>query len=331
MTYGEIWERGMERIRRMGLEDDLDLAAETRSSSRINRRYLDSIALEMRVLEAVSADTATCLFDTALAAPIIGAPLGFGRALGQLAAHGPQYGTGYLEPIAAGLAAAGSMMGVGVAPAEQLQSVLDIGAPTYVIVKPYRERERILAKINDAESRGAVAVGIDIDAVYGVRTRYEPVGETYNAPLRPDELAEICTASGVPFILKGVLSVRDAESAAAAGVDTIVVCHHGGEIIDYAVPPLKVLPDIVSALDGSGIHVLAGSGLSTGTDIVKALALGADAVMIGTPLMIGLAADGAAGVEGLVRALAQEVRRNLSIVGAATPREVDRSILHFLG
>ena len=330
VTYGEIWERGMQRIREMGLEDDVDLGAETRASSRINRRFLDSIALEMRVLQAVSADIGARLFDTPLSAPIIGAPLSFGRVLGQLSAHGPQYGTGYLEPVAAGLAAAGSMMGVGVAPAEQLQSVLDVGAPTYVIVKPYRERERIVAKIEDAAARGAVALGIDIDSVYGVRTRYEPVGETYNAPLRPDELAEIRAATDLPFVLKGILSVHDAKCAADANVDAIVVCHHGGEIIDYAVPPLKVLPDIVAALEGSGTTVIAGSGLNRGTDIVKALALGADAVMIGTPLMIGLAAAGAAGVEGLVRALAAEVQRNLSIIGAATPGDADRSALHFL-
>ena len=329
MTYGEIWERGMARLEEMGRANDLDLACETRSSTSLNRKYLDSIAIEMRLLKAVVADTTTQLFGTQLQSPVIGAPLGFGRVLGQLAEHGPQYGTGYLEPIAAGLADAGSMMGVGVAPAEQLQSVLDVGAPTYVIVKPYRERERILSKIRDAEARGVVAVGIDIDAGYGVRTRYEPVGETYNAPLSPAELAEVRASTKLPFILKGILSVSDARAAVDTGVDTIVVCNHGGEIIDYAVPPLKVLPDIVEALADSKITILVGSGLQTGTDVLKALALGADAVMLGTPLIVGLAAAGADGVAALVRGLSDELRRNLSIVGAATPSDVDRSILHF--
>lgn len=331
MTYGEIWQRGLARLEEMGCADDLDLASETRASTSINRKYLDSIAIEMRVLQAVVAGTETHLFGTRLESPVIGAPLGFGRVLGQLAEHGPQYGTGYLEPIAAGLASAGSMMGVGVAPAEQLQSVMDVGTPTYVIVKPYRERERILSKISDAEARGVVAVGIDIDAVYGVRTRYEPVGEHYNAPLRAEDLAEIRASTELPFILKGILSVADARGAADAGVDAIVVCHHGGEIIDYSVPPLKVLPDIVEALQGSEIKVLAGSGLYTSTDVLKALALGADAVMLGTPLIVGLAAGGADGVAGLVSALTDELRRNLSIVGAATPGDLDPSILHFLG
>ena len=330
MTYGEIWERGLARLSEMGCADDLDLACESRASTSINRKYLDSIAIEMRLLKAVVADTRTHLFGTELESPVIGAPLSFGRVLGQLADHGPQYGTGYLEPVAAGLANAGSMMGVGVAPVEQLQSVLDMGAPTYVIVKPYRERERILSKIRDAEARGVVAVGIDIDTVYGVRTRYEPVGETYNAPLCAADLAEIRACTKLPFILKGVLSVADAKAAADANIDTIVVCHHGGEIIDYAVPPLKVLPDIVEAMAGSGIKVLLGSGLRTGTDVLKALALGADAILLGTPLIVGLAAGGSDGVAALVRTLTDELRRNLSIVGAATPSAVDSSILHFL-
>lgn len=330
MTLGEIRERGLARIRDLGAEDDLDLAAETRASSRLNRAYLDGIAIEMRVLQAVRASTDTRLFGVDLASPIIGAPLSFGRVFGRLAEHGPQYGTGYLEPIAAGLAAANSMMGIGVAPAERLQSVLDVGAPTYSIVKPYRERERIVAKIRDAEARGVVAVGIDIDAVHGVRTRYEPVGETYNAPLGVDELREIRAGTDLPFVLKGILSASDAAAAAEAGTDAVVVCHHGGEIIDYAVPPLKVLPDIVETLAGTGTTVLVGSGLRTGTDVLKALALGADAVMLGTPLMIGLAAGGAAGVEALMRALNDELRRDLSIVGASTPGDVDPAVLHFL-
>lgn len=327
-SFGDIRERGLARLRELGCEDDLDLGTETRSSNRLNRRYLDTLTFEMRLLAAAEATTRSELFGVELAAPIIGAPLGFGRVLGRLAAHGPQYGTGYLEPIAEGLGAAGSLMGVGVAPAEQLQSVLDVGTPTYVIVKPYRERQRIVDKIADAERRGAVAVGIDIDSMFGVRTRYEPVGETYNAPLRAQELEELRATTRLPFIVKGILSVRDAAAAAAAGASALVVCHHGGEIIDYAVPPLKVLPAIATELEGADVRLLAGSGLHTGSDILKALALGADAVMLGTPLMLGLAADGAHGVEGLMRALQQELARNLSILGASTPADLEPDVLH---
>ena len=329
-SFGDLWERGMARIRALGREADLVLAAETQASDRINRAYLDRLTFEMRVLGGVQADLRTTFFGVELASPIVAAPLSFGRVLGLLAEHGPQYGTGYLEPIAQGLAQAGSLMGLGVTTSEQVQTVIDVGAPTYVIVKPYREIDRILYKIRDAERRGALAVGIDVDVYFGVRTRYEPVGEPYVAPLTPADLRRVRESTTLPFIVKGVLSVHDALIARDIGASAVVVCHHGGEIIDYAVPPLKVLPGIVKAVKDSGLTVFAGSGLRTATDVLKALALGADGVMLGTPLMVGLAGGGAGGVRDLVLALNEELRRNLSITGCATPRDAHPELLHEL-
>jgi 4-hydroxymandelate oxidase len=330
MLYGEIWEKGLARIRELGREADLVLGAETQASARLAREYLDRIAFEMRLLDPVTADLRTSLFGVELASPIVAAPLSFGRVLGLLTAHGPQYGNGYLEPIAEGCKAAGSLMGVGIVSSEQLQSVIDVGAPTYVIVKPYRERERLHYKLRDAEARGAVAAGVDIDVGFHVRTRYEPLGELYVSPISAAELRTARSKTRLPFIVKGVLSVHDAVKARDAGADAIVVCHHGGEAIDYAAPPLKILPAIAGALEDSGVTVLAGTGLRTGTDVVKALALGAHAVLLGTPLVIGLAAAGAAGVRDLLLALNDEARRNLSILGASSPRAIDPKVLHFL-
>jgi 4-hydroxymandelate oxidase len=330
LSCGEISQRGLERLRELGCEADLVLAAETQAAHRINRAYLDRLTFEMRVLDAVEAETRTELFGVTLASPIIGAPLSFGRVLGRLSTYGPQYGTGYLEPIAEGLKDAKSLMGLGVTTSEQVQSVMAMGAPTYVIVKPYRERDRILYKMQDAERRGAVAVGIDVDAFYGVRTRYEPVGEPYVAPIPARELRSIREQMRLPFIVKGVLSVRDALTARDLGASAIVVCHHGGEIIDYATPPLKVLPEIARALAGSNVTILAGTGLTTSTDVLKALALGAHGVMMGTPLIVALAAAGAHGVRDFMVGLEGELRRNLSITGCTSPRQIDSSILHVI-
>lgn len=329
-TAGEIREQGLARIRAMGREADLVLAAETQSAHRMGRAYLDRLAFEMRLLDPVVADTRTTLFGLPLSLPVIGAPLGFGRLLGQLTSYGPQYGNGYLEPIAEGLHGAGTLMGVGVSTPEQVQSVVDTGARTYVIVKPYRDHARIVYQMNDAERRGAVALGIDVDAYFGVRTRHEPVGESYVAPIALADLRALRRETALPFMLKGVLSVRDALHAVEAGASAIVVCHHGGEAIDYAVPPAMVLPAIARALEGSGVAILAGSGFESGTDVLKALARGAHAVMMGTPLMIALAADGARGVRDYVRALAAELARNMSITGCAHPGAVDPTILHEL-
>jgi L-lactate dehydrogenase (cytochrome) len=120
-----------------------------------------------------------------------------------------------------------------------------------------------------------------------------------------------------PLLLKGVLSVDDARKAVAHGVDGLVVSNHGGRQLDGAPASLEALPAIADAV-GERVEVLFDGGIRRGADVVKALALGARAVMIGRPYLYGLAADGQAGVEHALTILRNEIDKTLALLG--TPR-----------
>ncbi|MDJ0393741.1 alpha-hydroxy-acid oxidizing protein [Rhodococcus sp. G-MC3] len=129
-----------------------------------------------------------------------------------------------------------------------------------------------------------------------------------------------------PIVLKGVCTVGDAQLAASHGVDGIVVSNHGGRQIDGARASLNALPGIVDAV-GDQLTVLFDSGVRTGADMVKALALGADAVLLGRPFLYGLALDGQAGVEHVLRCLLAEFDLVTSLSGHTSASELSRESL----
>jgi (S)-mandelate dehydrogenase len=120
-----------------------------------------------------------------------------------------------------------------------------------------------------------------------------------------------------PLLLKGVLSAADAERALAAGCDGVVVSNHGGRQVDGAPASIEVLPEIVGAVGGRG-EILLDSGVRRGTDVVKALCLGARACLIGRPWWYGLAAGGEPGVTRVLEQLHDEITRTMRLVGAAS-------------
>jgi isopentenyl diphosphate isomerase/L-lactate dehydrogenase-like FMN-dependent dehydrogenase len=126
------------------------------------------------------------------------------------------------------------------------------------------------------------------------------------------------------LFVKGVLDPEDADRAARLGCDGVVVSNHGGRQLDYAQPSLDALPGIVAALGGRGEVILDG-GVRRGTDIVKALALGARAVLIGRPQIYGLIVAGEQGVRGVLQILLDELDRTLALMGARSVQELDAS------
>jgi isopentenyl diphosphate isomerase/L-lactate dehydrogenase-like FMN-dependent dehydrogenase len=128
------------------------------------------------------------------------------------------------------------------------------------------------------------------------------------------------------FVIKGVMRGEDAEQALAIGADGVVVSNHGGRSLDCSAPTIKVLPEVVSAIGGRGT-VFFDSGVRRGTDIIKALALGANAVLLGRAPLYGLAAGGQPGVELALEILKTEIRRTMGLAGSRTIAELSAELL----
>ncbi|HEU5215144.1 MAG TPA: alpha-hydroxy-acid oxidizing protein [Gaiellaceae bacterium] len=147
-----------------------------------------------------------------------------------------------------------------------------------------------------------------------------------NLGLTWDDLAWLREQTALPLLVKGVLRGDDAERARERGVDGIVVSNHGGRQVDGAVASLDALVEVREAV-GPGYPLLVDGGIRRGADVIKALALGADAVLIGRLYAYGLAAGGSAGVEAVIRQLLAEVDLTLALCGASSVRELDASLL----
>ena len=128
------------------------------------------------------------------------------------------------------------------------------------------------------------------------------------------------------FFVKGLLDAEDASRAVALGADGVVVSNHGGRQLDYAAATLDALPAVVEAV-GSRAQVVLDGGVRRGSDVVKALCLGADAVCIGRPYLYGLAADGPAGVERILKIFREEIMRTLTLMGITDLSQLDASWL----
>jgi lactate 2-monooxygenase len=136
-----------------------------------------------------------------------------------------------------------------------------------------------------------------------------------------DDLAELRSMTSLPIVLKGILHPDDALAARERGIDGLIVSNHGGRQVDGAIGALDALPGIAEAVGGD-MAVLFDSGVRSGADVVKALALGADAVLLGRPYLWGLALDGRAGVETVLRMLLAELDLTLALSGYARPGEL---------
>lgn len=152
------------------------------------------------------------------------------------------------------------------------------------------------------------------------------VARQFDPTVTWDDIAWMVEAWDGPFVVKGVLSAEDARRAAALGVNGVVVSNHGGRQLDHARAPIEALTEVVDAVGGD-LEVLVDSGFRRGTDIAKALAVGARAAMIGRPYLYGLGAAGEAGVDRTIAILAEELRRTMQLLGATSVADLDRTVL----
>ncbi|MEA2150652.1 MAG: 4-hydroxymandelate oxidase [Solirubrobacteraceae bacterium] len=148
----------------------------------------------------------------------------------------------------------------------------------------------------------------------------KPVGG-WDATLTWADIAWVREAGGLPVLVKGVLTAEDAVAAVEAGVDAIVVSNHGGRQLDGSVPTAVALPEVAAAVRGR-VPVLVDGGIRDGGDVLRALALGADAVLVGRPYAWGLATGGQGGVRAVIEAFADDLRRALALTGCTSLADV---------
>ncbi len=282
--------------------------------------------------------TAVELLGALMAAPIVLAPA---------AAHGLLHPEGELATARAA-AEAGLVMCLSTRATTDLADVAAAtAAPKWFQLYMDRDRDRCRRVLERVAAHGYEQLVLTIDfPVPGRRERelrhaelpFPPgvrlalqLGEEEAQTAKPaaggwhsptwEDVAWIAEASGLPVVLKGVLSAEDAALALEAGASAVVVSNHGARQLDGTVPTAVALREVVAELEGR-LPVLVDGGVRSGTDVVRALALGADAVMVGRPYLWGLAAGGQAGVAAALAALVGDTARSLALVGAATPADV---------
>ena len=195
-----------------------------------------------------------------------------------------------------------------------------MGVPT---VKPWNQ-ETIARKMEQVKASDSFAVAMDIDAA-GL-----PFLKGMNPPAGSktvQQLSEIAKMAGKPFIIKGVMTVRGALKAREAGAAAIVVSNHGGRVLDQCPATAEVLPDIVDALKGSGVKVLVDGGIRSGVDVFKALALGADAVIIARPFATAVYGGAEEGVKLYIEKIGGELSDTMSMCGAKTLSDISREMV----
>ncbi len=312
---GNYIEAGRQRLLARGIQKIR--GTETGNAVRLNREYIDAICIEMRMIGAPEApSTEFHLFGKSFATPVMSAAL---SGLNSIRKKG-------MVLLAQGMAAAGSCIWAGIGTVQELKEIVAAGAPAIKIIKPYRDHDRIFEKLEQAEKLGCLAVGMDTDFFFGSQVGEEVLGQDMVSPKTAAELRSFVEASKLPFIFKGILSETDAKKALDCGAGGIVVSSHSGSVMDYAVPAMRILPRI-AALAGGKAPIFLDGDMKRGSDVFKALALGADGVLVGRALMAGLEMDGAEGAAKVVCGITEELRRIMGQTGCASLSEISPELL----
>lgn len=309
--------------------------ADDELTARANEEVFTRLRLLPRVLRGNRGRTlAVTLAGTPASCPVLIAPTAFHR----LAHPDGEVATAHAA------AATGTIMTVSMASTVAVEDVAATGAALWFQLYPQSDRGFTTALVKRAEAAGCRALVVTVDSpVFGRHTRDLWNGFTdlprgfvcenmrdADGVVRDIEFVEGLTWSdldwlrsvtGLPVVVKGVLHPGDAALAVEHGVAAIVVSNHGGRQLDTAVTAVEALPAIADAVGGR-VPLIVDGGVRRGTDVVKACALGADAVAIGRPVVWGLALDGAAGVEWVLSTLRTELDRALALCGACSVAEL---------
>jgi len=204
-----------------------------------------------------------------------------------------------------------------------IDAIAEAGGLGVKIVKP-REQEAIIGFFKKAEKAKSVAVGVDIDGCgsYAMATHNKPVFKK-----NIDNLKELVLSTTLPVIVKGIMSVEDAVAAKDAGAAAIVVSNHGGRVLDHTPGTVEVLPEIVAELEGK-IRIIIDGGFRTGYDVLKALALGAESVLIGRDIVRAAVGAGVEGVRIQMEHLQNTLAKAMKMTNCKDLKEVNKFILY---
>ena len=299
--------------------------AESETTMRRNRSGLDSLAFRPRVLADVSkVDPSTTFLGYDLAIPVMLAPIG---SLQSITAEGG-------VAVAKAVAEFGTINFVSSVTQPSLEEIAAASANPKIfqlyVQGDLKWVENLLARVKRA---GYSALCLTVDtAHYGRRERQmmdrwlppsrRGVGYEYRAGLTWDTLDAIKQMAGLPFILKGVATAEDAVLAVEHGVSAIYVSNHGGRQLDHGRATIDMLPEIVDAVGGRAEIVLDG-GIVRGSDVLKAITLGARAVAIGKLQGWGLAAAGQAGLVRVLEILRDEIVTTMGLLGITKLAQLD--------
>ena len=188
----------------------------------------------------------------------------------------------------------------------------------------------------DARNGFALPEGVEMSNFVGLRQARFPdatgsrlnafIGQEFDPSLSWDSVAWLRSITKLPVVLKGILTPEDGALAAEHGADAVIVSNHGGRQLDGGEPTLLALPRVASAVGGR-IPVLMDGGVRRGADVVKAICLGATAVLIARPYLWGLAVNGQRGVEDVIGILRAEIERTMALLGRPTLADLDESVL----
>ena len=288
-------------------------------ANEITERYMDSLLIEERLIDSVKADISTTLFGEKFSMPVLTPAFShIGKQNGRELTVLEEYSIAAKE--------CNILNFCGMMENDMFQKIIDTGAKTVRIVKPYADNGKIRDQFQFAEAAGAFGIGMDIDHIFGANGYDVVVGEEM-APQTTEMLRSYVESTKLPFVVKGVLSVQDALKCAEIGAKGIIVSHHHGRL-PYAVPPMMILPDIKEALKDKDMTIIVDCGIASGADVYKALALGADAAAIGRSMMPSLEKEGTPGVTKFLEGIGNELRFIMSNTGFAMVSDIDDSALY---
>ena len=287
----------------------------TANSDKITRDFFDSLLIEPRYIDSDLPSTKLELYGKTFDTPIMTAALSH---LGNTAENG-------MVIYAQAAQKANAVHLVGMGEEKELEEICATGAATIKIIKPHADNKEVFRKIEHAKKAGCFAVGMDIDHAFNGSGGYDNVLGLPMKPKSTEELRDFVQAAGIPFIVKGVLSTKDAEKCLKAGCKGIQLSHHHG-IMQYAVPPLMMIKDILEVVRGE-IPVFIDCGIESGMDVYKCLALGATAVSVGRHLM-PLLKEGADKTAGRIKEMTGELAATMARNGVRDLKHFDASVIH---